>query len=114
MEDGGVLRIEADFFCASDWHTRYENLVSWSESTDVRESCVHFVGATNGHACACLDGKPDNGGDPQENKGADRQFDGGLLHLGTGVWLRLVRAAIILLPASHDAICGGDEVCRGS
>ena len=116
VNDRGVLGIEVDLFHASDWHACDENLAAGLESADVCESGVYFVGGTtDGRARASLDCEPDNGGDAQENKRADRQFDVGLLHAKNELFVEAgPEGDDIVAKASHNAIVGGGELGRRS
>jgi hypothetical protein len=81
VNNSGVLGIKVDFLHASDGHSRNENLAAGLEAADVRESGIHFVGGTaDGHPRSSLHRKPNNSGDAQENKSADREINVGLLH----------------------------------
>src|SRR6516162_8029226 len=81
MYDGGVLGIKVDLFHASDRYARHKNLASSLESADVAESGLQLVGgASDTYTCTGLYREPDNRGEAEENKHADRELDAGLLH----------------------------------
>ena len=87
MNDGGVLGIKVDLFHASDRHACHKNLASRLEPADVGESCVEFVGgASDTYTCTRLYREPDDRGEAEENKHADRELDAGLLHTRGGLF----------------------------
>ena len=73
MNDCCVLGIKADLFNPPDRHACNEDLASGLEATNVGEPCVHPVGgSTKSYTGPSLLCKPDDGGDSQQNKCADR------------------------------------------